>query len=297
MPTTPPPITIAQWHALPAKHRPTTVTFTDQIISSHPFYRHSHLVSITLLNATHIGPNAFVACVKLHTLIAPLVTSVDERAFSGCAKLQTVVLPALATAGPNMFWGCTAIAAISLPHLTIVPEGMFAYCRNLRVADLPNVTRVSDWAFNECVKLQPPTFMATVEGINYSAFHNCQAFQGLDMQHLKFLGFAAFEACHNLHEIFMPGTFYANPYAFQACKAIRLIQTTASFKFNTAATPLIIRRRIGNVERNFWTRRTHRAATPHVANIAKTLALTFNRIENAPPPDLISEIISFLRRH
>jgi hypothetical protein len=293
---TPPPMTIAQWHALPAKHRPTTVTITNQTIPRRCFRRQRKIISITLLNATHVADNAFDGCRDLHTVDAPQVTSIGKEAFWECSKLETVTLTALTTAGPRAFWACASIATISLPNLPTVPMWIFAYCHNLRIANLPMATQIDEWAFAGCVKLQPPTFMATVHKIGTGAFQECQMFQTLDMQHLNHLGTATFAGCTNLHEVFMPTITpgCAHPHAFISCPAIRLIQTTASFQLTT---PLIIHstRRMGKVERNFWTRRTHRAAT---TNIAKTLALAFNRLENpALPPELVSEIMSFLRRH
>jgi hypothetical protein len=302
MPANTPPMTVADFKAIPVRLRPTTITITDQIIPVGCFFGHYALISATFLNATHIGECAFEECWRLCTVVAPQVTSVDPRAFCFCPKLDTIILPALTTAGPDLFLACTSLPTISLPNLSTVPSGMFTSCSNLRVANLPMVTIVKMCAFAHCHKLNPPTFLATVKEIEVVAFRDCHAFQALDMPHLKRLSYAAFAGCTNLHEVFMPTTtpFYANPFAFEDCTAIRLVQTTAPFQFTTT-TPLIInstRRPMGKVERNFWTRRTHRAATTAVANIAITLALAFVRLGYpAPPPELVPVILSFLPRH
>lgn len=152
----------------------------DQVttIKEYAFGGCHDLASVSVPNATSIGPRAFCKCTSLKEITAdtfPKVTicrssGSNTGAFMECTSLETVVWPSLEVGDGELFMKCTALRSADLPNLTSNNASLFSNCTKLTSVNLPKLTKASSSLVNTCTSLKTITLPSVTEVTGGSTF-------------------------------------------------------------------------------------------------------------------------------
>lgn len=229
-------------------------------ITSQMFSKCASLKTISIPSGIKkIERGAFSGCSSLQEIVLPAgVTTVEDDAFENCTGLKKVVLPnSVIKLGRNIFNGCMSLETVELGNgIKHIPDACFNNQQKLKTVSIAaDVVEIGERAFKNCQKLLSIEFidvnktasskgmefemiisgsaksasklfaLDSLERIGKSAFENCFAFEGLDLQEgLRAIGDYAFANCRSIKKINLPKSINSfGTGVFQGCIALTTV--------------------------------------------------------------------------
>ncbi len=135
-------------------------------------YHGPQITTLSLLNATELGENAFSYCRSLVSVeLNPNLTELPAYAFAGCIALESIDLSHIVTVGDNAFLSNEALKEVNLSAATTVGEYAFLYCKQLTKVSLGTApVTVKEGGFSYCEALTSVKNSGFIETVGPYAF-------------------------------------------------------------------------------------------------------------------------------
>lgn len=193
---------------------------------------------------TTIGPEAFLSCKSLQSVILPkTVTTVGDRSFQYCSALTTYRASdaeKVMSYGTAVFRDCAKLSTFTVKAMSMVniPDSLFYGCSSLDLSfsGLSTLNSIGRYAFYNCVKMQARQSLTLyiLKSIGAYAFRGCTSLQRFGLPALTTtIGEGAFLGCSNLSEFEITESCSLTSighYAFQNCTSLTSIRLPKTLK-------------------------------------------------------------------
>ncbi len=173
-----------------------------------------------------IGESAFAENENIISVSLPsTVTKIGGNAFKGCIRLESVEANGVQSIESGAFCQCKALSKVDINNAENIGDYAFYRCESLLDVDFRYVENLGNYAFAECTALSKANFKALCNVGDY-AFCNCKSLYDcrIDYDNTVCIGNYAFYMCSALeNEIICPAMQALGDYAFYGCKSLQTV--------------------------------------------------------------------------